>query len=164
MNRTSAAVGTAMFFFVAPCVIAGLVPWWISRWQATAFPGSVVLAIGVVLAVGGLALLLDSFVRFATEGIGTPAPIAPTKNLVVRGAYRYVRNPMYVAVVSLILGQALMFASLPVAIYGAAVWLAFHLFVVFYEEPTLRGTFGPEYEAFAAAVPRWIPRATPHRP
>lgn len=80
------------------------------------------------------------------------------------GFYRFVRNPMYVAVVTAILGQALLFGSLALAGYAAAVWLCFHAFVLLYEEPTLRKTFGPEYEAFRAHVPRWIPRRTPWRP
>jgi protein-S-isoprenylcysteine O-methyltransferase Ste14 len=111
--------------------------------------------------LGALAVLLESFARFAWKGLGTPAPVFPTRHLVVSGLYRFVRNPMYVAVVSAILGQALLFASLPLAGYGALVWGLFHTFVVLYEEPTLRKTFGAEYESFRAHVPRWIPRLTP---
>ena len=90
-------------------------------------------------------------------------PVAPPERLIVTGAYRRVRNPMYVAVVSLILGQAALFASLPLAIYGAVVWTGFHAFVLGYEEPTLRRLFPEDYAAFFAAVPRWIPRLTPWR-
>jgi len=163
MTRTSAAIGSAIFFLVAPCIVAGLVPWWISHWRLEApSPGYRPVGIlGAVIATAGLLLLLDSFVRFAVEGLGTPAPIAPTRHLVIRGAYRFVRNPMYVGVLALIFGQALLFASLALAVYGLLVWLAVHLFVVFYEEPTLRGTFGAEYDAFTAEVPRWIPRLRP---
>jgi protein-S-isoprenylcysteine O-methyltransferase Ste14 len=107
------------------------------------------------MIAAGLPVLLDSFARFA---------VLPTRHLVVSGLYRYVRNPMYVAVTSLILGQALLFGSLRVLEYGLAVWLAFHLFVLSYEEPTLRGTFGPEYQQFCANVPRWIPRLKPWKP
>jgi Phospholipid methyltransferase len=106
-------------------------------------------------------VLLDSFARFALQGLGTPAPISPTRHLVVTGLYRHVRNPMYVSVVSLIVGQGLLFGNLRVLEYGFAVWLAFHLFVLLYEEPTLRSTFGAGYEAFCANVPRWIPRLRP---
>jgi protein-S-isoprenylcysteine O-methyltransferase Ste14 len=163
MSRTSAVIGTALFFFIAPCVVAGLIPWSITRWELwAALPLYPLLAIaGGIVVLAGLLLLLDSFVRFAVEGIGTPAPVAPTRNLVIRGGYRFVRNPMYVAVVSLILGQALMFASLPLLFYGAAIWLAFHLFVLFYEEPTLESSFGEQYASFRAEVPRWIPRIRP---
>ena len=113
--------------------------------------------------MAGLPVLLDSFARFALRGLGTPAPIFPTHRLVVTGLFRYVRNPMYVAVVSLILGQGLFFGNVRVLAYGVAVWVAFYLFVLIYEEPTLRNTFGLEYEEFCANVPRWIPRVRPWR-
>jgi len=93
----------------------------------------------------------------------TPAPIAPTHHLVVTGLYRYVRNPIYIALVSVTVGQALLFGDGRLLWYGAVVWLAFHLFVVLYEEPTLQLKFGIEYETFRANVPRWIPRLTPWR-
>src|SRR5262249_29181253 len=119
--------------------------------------------VGVLLIAAGLPILLDSFARFALQGLGTPAPIFPTRHLVVSGLFRYVRNPMYVAVVSLVLGQGLFFGSVRVLEYGIAVWAAFHLFVLIYEEPTLRRTYGAEYEQFCANVPRWIPRLRPWR-
>ena len=111
----------------------------------------------------GLAVLLESFTRFALQGIGTPAPVFPTRHLVVQGAYRYVRNPMYVAVTSLILGQALLLGDTHLLAYAVFPWLVAHLFVVAYEEPTLRRTFGAEYETYCAHVPRWIPRFSPWR-
>jgi protein-S-isoprenylcysteine O-methyltransferase Ste14 len=95
--------------------------------------------------------------------LGTPAPIAPTQNLVVTGLYRYVRNPIYVALVAVILGQAVLFGDQRLLGYGVLVWLAFHAFVVGYEEPALVRRFGTEYEDFRANVPRWIPRLTPWR-
>ena len=118
---------------------------------------------GVLIALGAIGLL-DSFARFALQGMGTPAPTFPTERLVVTGLYRYVRNPMYVAVVAAIFGQGLLFGSAPLIAYGAAVWLAFHLFVVAYEEPALRRRFGAIYAAYQANVPRWIPRLAPWRP
>nr|WP_321576619.1 isoprenylcysteine carboxylmethyltransferase family protein [Bradyrhizobium barranii] len=114
--------------------------------------------VGAALILAGLAGLVDSFARFALQGLGTPAPIAPTQHLVVTGLYRYVRNPIYVAVAAVIFGQALLFGDWGLFAYGAVVWLAFHLFVVGYEEPTLKRSFGTEYEAFCINVPRWIPR------
>jgi len=106
-------------------------------------------------------MLLDSFARFAVQGLGTPAPVFPTKHLVVTGLYRYVRNPMYVGVIAVIVGQGLLFGDRRVLEYGALVWLAFHLFVLSYEEPNLRRTFGDEYREFCRNVPRWVPRAKP---
>ena len=117
-----------------------------------------------LLIVAGLFILLDSFARFAIQGLGTPAPVLPTKHLVITGMYRHVRNPMYVAVVSLILGQGLMWADAHVLEYGAAVWVTSHLFVLLYEEPTLARSFASEYPEFRRNVPRWIPRLTAWTP
>jgi protein-S-isoprenylcysteine O-methyltransferase Ste14 len=129
-----------------------------------AFFGLFLLRIaGVALILAGLPVLLDSFARFAIQGLGTPAPVFPTKHLVVTGWYRYVRNPMYVAVVSIIVGQALLFGNVHVLEYGAAAWLVTHFFVLAYEEPTMRATFGEDYQQFCQNVPRWIPRLTPWR-
>ena len=114
--------------------------------------------LGALLICAGLPLLLDSFARFALQGLGTPAPVAPPKHLVVSGLYRYVRNPMYVAVSSLIFGQGLLFGSVQVLKYGVAVFVGFHLFVLLYEEPVLRDKFGPEYDSYCRNVRRWGPR------
>jgi protein-S-isoprenylcysteine O-methyltransferase Ste14 len=162
IRRVFALVGTAFFLVMAPGCVAGLVPWWISRWQFRApFRGYAPLrVIGVVLIAAGTFVVLDSFARFALQGLGTPAPVFPTRRLVVKGFYRYVRNPMYVAVVAVILGQALLFGDVCVFEYALFAWLVAHLFVLAYEEPTLRKTFGAEYESFCANVPRWIPRAS----
>jgi len=113
------------------------------------------------VAAAGTLVLLDSFARFAMKGMGTPAPIFPTRHLVVSGLYRYVRNPMYLAVVAVIVGQGLILANTRLLEYGALVWLGFHLFVVAYEEPTLQATFGQEYASFCHNVARWIPRRSP---
>ena len=113
------------------------------------------------MIAAGLPVLLDSFGRFAIQGLGTPAPIAPPQHLVVTGLYRYVRNPIYVAVTSLIVGQGLLFGSLRLLEYGLVVWLGFFAFVLLSEEPALRSKFGREYEDYCARVPRWIPRLKP---
>ena len=91
-------------------------------------------------------------------GRGTPAPIDPPKELVARGLYRYVRNPMYVGVMSILVGEALIFASRTLVWYAVTVFIGFNLFVLLYEEPTLRHKFGAAYERYCAAVPRWLPR------
>ena len=98
---------------------------------------------------------------FARTGRGTPAPIDPPKALVVRGLYRYLRNPMYVGVLLVITGWALLSRSRDVAVYGAIVAVGFHLIVVFVEEPILRGKFGDSYEAYCRAVNRWWPASRP---
>src|SRR5229473_3933167 len=163
MNRVSASVGSAIFLVLAPGVIAGVIPWWISRWQVKPSILDVALLklLGAALIVAGLLALLESFARFALQGIGTPAPVFPTRRLVVTGLYRNVRNPIYVAVLALVVGQGLLFARAGLLAYAALLWAGFHLFVRHFEEPTLRKTFGAEYETYAANVPRWLPRIRP---
>ena len=165
MRRAAAVIGTAIFFVFVPCVLAGVVPWWISRWEfQLSFLGvELTRFVGAALILAGVAGLVDSFVRFALQGLGTPAPIAPPQHLVVTGLYRYVRNPMYVAVVAVILGQAILFGDWRLMTYGGLMWLAFHGFVLSYEEPVLAQKFGAQYEDFRANVPRWIPRLSPWR-
>ncbi len=165
MSRNAAALGSIVFFLAVPCIVAGAVPWWISRWEIQApFLGlGVFRVIGGVLIAAGVTGLAGSFARFTLQGLGTPAPAAPPEKLVVTGPYRYVRNPMYVAVLAVILGQALLCGDWRLIVYGAAVWLAFHGFTAGYEEPHLEKTFGEQYRAFRAGVPRWIPRLTPWR-
>src|SRR5262249_49648951 len=151
-------LGSAIFLVMAPGIVAGYVPWRICRWQVGAplLGTSLFRLAGVLLIAAGLPVLLYAFAPVALPGPGKPPTIFPTSHLVVSGLFRYVRNPMYVAVVSLALGQGLFFGSVRVLAYGIAVWAGFHLFVLFYEEPTLRKTYGPEYEQFCANVPRWI--------
>jgi protein-S-isoprenylcysteine O-methyltransferase Ste14 len=164
-ERLRAILGSALFLVVAPGVLAGLVPWWITRWQMTTpFAGyGAMRVIGVICILAGLPVLLDSFARFALEGLGTPAPVAPTRRLVLRGFYRHVRNPMYIAVTLLILGQALLFGDWRLLAVAAGFWLCCHLFVLAYEEPTLRRTYGREYQSYCSGVGRWLPRFTPWR-
>src|SRR3981081_2338988 len=124
--KTIAVLGSALFFAVAPSSVAGLVPWWITRWEFRPpfFDLDATRAVGILLIVAGLPGLVDSFARFALQGLGTPAPIAPTQNLVVTGLYRYVRNPIYVALVAVILGQAVLFGDQRLLGYGGLMWLA----------------------------------------
>jgi protein-S-isoprenylcysteine O-methyltransferase Ste14 len=165
MRRTFAAIGSVVFFCIAPGFVVGLVPWWLTRWEwRTPLPFWAPLRVlGVVLLMAGLAVLVHAFVRFVVEGLGTPAPIAPTVHLVVGGLYRYVRNPMYVALVLAITGQALLLGQLHLLWYTAFVWLVTAAFVLVYEEPALHRQFGAEYDAYRRAVPAWWPRLHPWR-
>ena len=165
MSKAIAVLGSALFFVIAPLVLAGFVPWWVTQWEfRPAFFGvDLTRILGGILIIAGVPGVVDSFARFALEGLGTPAPIAPPQKLVVTGLYRYVRNPIYIAVVAVIFGQALLFGDWRLLWYGALLWLFFHIWVVMIEEPTLKQTFGTEYEDFRANVPRWIPRLTPWR-
>jgi protein-S-isoprenylcysteine O-methyltransferase Ste14 len=161
-----AALGSLVFFVLAPGVVAGLVPWWLTGWE-TAEPfayWALVRVLGAVLLAAGVAVLVHAFVLFVVEGVGTPAPVAPTEHLVVGGLYRYVRNPMYVAVLATIVGQALLLGRLVLLLYAALVAVAFVTFVHQYEEPTLRRQFGDQYEAYCRSVPAWWPRLHPWSP
>jgi len=105
MSKAIAVLGSSLFFVIAPLVLAGFVPWWVTHWEfRLAFFGvDLTRILGGILIIVGVPGLVDSFGRFALEGLGTPAPIAPTQKLVVTGLYRYVRNPIYIAVVAVIL-------------------------------------------------------------
>lgn len=166
MRRVWAVIGSVIFFFLAPGVVAFLIPWLLTQWPINPLWPEAAWAkwLGLALGAAGLAELLECFARFALQGEGTPAPVAPTKHLVVTGPYRHVRNPMYVAVVTIILGWALWSGSLAVFVYAALVWLGFTTFVLVYEEPTLRATFGKQYETYCSNVGRWIPRLSPWAP
>jgi protein-S-isoprenylcysteine O-methyltransferase Ste14 len=144
MRKVCAIIGSAIFLVIAPGFFAGLLPWWISHWlvEPPFFGMQLFRFIGAWLVMLGAVGLLDSFARFALQSVGTPAPVFPPRRLVVTGLYRYVRNPMYVTVVISILGQGLILGNLRLLEYGAVVWLPAHLFVLLYEEPTLRATFG----------------------
>jgi protein-S-isoprenylcysteine O-methyltransferase Ste14 len=152
-----------VFLVLAPGITAGLVPWVLTGWQVEEpVPYWLPLRVaGGVLIAAGLPVLLSAFWRFAVEGLGTPAPVAPPERLVVGGLYRFVRNPMYVAVEAIILGQALLLGQLILFAYAALFALAVAAFVHFYEEPTLSRQFGAEYESYRRAVPAWRPRRRP---
>jgi protein-S-isoprenylcysteine O-methyltransferase Ste14 len=161
MKVTTAAAGSLAWLVIAPGTVCGLVPWLVTQWDR---PDQTVLAadvIGWALVVASTAVLLHAFVAFAWNGRGTPAPAAPTENLVVQGAYRHVRNPMYIAVIALVLGQVLLFTSWGLFAYLVVITVAMDAFVRTYEEPTLRQTYGASYDEYCDAVPRWLPRLTP---
>jgi protein-S-isoprenylcysteine O-methyltransferase Ste14 len=160
-----AAAGSAVFLLLAPGIVAGVIPWWLTDWRARQplpfwLPARIV---GIVLIAVGVAVLLHAFVRFVVEGIGTPAPVTPTQRLVVGGLYRYVRNPMYLAVAAIIVGQGLAFGQLVLLPYAAGFAVVVHAFVCRYEEPTLGRRFGEQYKEYRRSVPRWWPRRRPWR-
>jgi protein-S-isoprenylcysteine O-methyltransferase Ste14 len=163
MRRPTAAAGSALFFALAPGVVAGLIPWSLTGWEVDATLWLPLRVLGAAVVVAGAAMLVHSFVRFVVEGVGTPAPVAPTEKLVVGGLYRYVRNPMYVAVVSTILGQALLLGQPGLVVYAAVIWAMMAAFVLFYEQPTLAHRYGAQYEEYMRAVPAWVPRVSGSR-
>lgn len=152
-----AALGSALFLLVAPGFMAGLVPWLLTGWHPHSESPPLQVA-GAALIVAGVAALLHAFARFVIEGRGTPAPVAPTEHLVVGGLYRYVRNPMYVAVTAIIVGQALVLARPGLLLYALLFGLTTSAFARFYEEPVLLERYGAEFEEYRRAVPAWLPR------
>jgi len=166
MRRPIAAVGSAVFFLVGPGTVVGLIPWLLTRWQVREpLPyWAPMRVLGGILLVAGLIVLVQAFVRFVVEGLGTPVPVAAPERLVVGGLYRYVRNPMYVAILAAIVGQALLLGQLGLLLYAAASWLIAAAFVRWYEEPTLTRRFGADYEAYQRALPAWWPRLHPWEP
>jgi protein-S-isoprenylcysteine O-methyltransferase Ste14 len=158
VRNWGAIVKTLLFTVLVPGTVAGWIPWRL-RGNLQATETFALRWTGILLIVIGVAIYLHTaFWGFAVRGNGTPAPIAPTKKLVVEGLHRYVRNPMYIGVALVVLGQAVLFRSWHILEYLAVIVLAAHLFVLFYEEPTLARRFGVRYEEYRRKVPRWIPR------
>jgi protein-S-isoprenylcysteine O-methyltransferase Ste14 len=160
MMRGGAAVGTLVFLVGQPGVVAGLVPYWLTGWDGSGAPLAL-RVVGAALLAAGLGVLALTVIRFAVEGLGTPFPAAPTENLVVGGLYRYVRNPMYLGVIAIVLGQAALLGRVVLLVYAAILWVVVASFVRLYEEPTLSERYGEQYAAYRRAVRGWWPRATP---
>jgi protein-S-isoprenylcysteine O-methyltransferase Ste14 len=160
VTQARAAAGSLVFLLVAPGVVAGLVPWLLTGWDSTGPPLALRVAGGVLIAAG-VAVLLSAFARFVIEGIGTPAPVAPTEHLVVGGLYRHLRNPMYVAVAATIVGQAALLGRPALLLYALAFMAVVAAFVYGYEQPVLSERFGAEYEDYRRNVPAWWPRLHP---
>jgi protein-S-isoprenylcysteine O-methyltransferase Ste14 len=156
-KRARAVAGSLAFLVLAPGVMAGLIPYLLTGWDPKD-PPLVTRIAGAALLFGGAAALLNAFARFALQGLGTPAPIAPTERLVITGLYRYVRNPMYLAVASTILGQWLLLGRPVLLAYALVFGAIVYAFVRGYEEPTLRARYGEEYDRYRASVPGWGPR------
>ena len=148
------------FTFLLPGTVTILMPYWLISSRGAAFSSNrqALHYLGLPLIVIGVAGLLWCIWTFFSEGRGTLAPIDPPKHLVVRGLYRYVRNPMYVSVVTVLSGEAIFFMSVSVLIEAGLFVILAHLFVTSYEEPALRRQFGKSYERYSQTVGRWIPR------
>jgi protein-S-isoprenylcysteine O-methyltransferase Ste14 len=163
VRRPTAAAGSALFFAVAPGVVAGVIPWLLTGFDARATWSPPLRVLGALVVVVGAVILVSAFVRFVVEGIGTPAPVAPTENLVVGGLYRHVRNPMYVAVTATIVGEALLLGQPVLLAYAAVAWAAMAAFARVHEEPALTRRYGAQYEEYRRAVPAWWPRVSGSR-
>jgi protein-S-isoprenylcysteine O-methyltransferase Ste14 len=161
VTRRGAAAGSLIFVVAQPGLMGGLVPYWLTGGWESADSPLVLRLVGGALLAAGLGFLAHTVIRFAVEGLGTPSPVAPTEKLVVGGVYRYLRNPMYVAVIAVILGQAAILGRPVLVVYAAIFWLVVASFVRFYEEPTLSRRYGEQYAAYRRAVRGWWPRLTP---
>lgn len=153
---------TVLFTILVPGSVLVLIPSWILG----GFPGpeSGPLAwLGLLLIVLGAVIYFRCAWEFAVRGLGTPAPIAPTKFLVTTALHRHVRNPMYIGVLGVLLGEATLFRAAVLLKYAAFFFAAAYLFVIFYEEPTLHRQFGESYDQYRRSVPRWIPKLGVHQ-
>ena len=165
MRTSAAAAGSSLFFAVAPGVVAGVVPWALTHWQGADPPWWLpVRVVGAALLAMSAVVLVQAFLRFVREGRGTPAPVAPTERLVVGGLYRHVRNPMYVAVVGAVIGQALLLGRPVLLVYAGLIGAGMGAFARWYEEPVLAQRYGDEYAAYRRNVRGWVPRIRPWRP
>jgi protein-S-isoprenylcysteine O-methyltransferase Ste14 len=165
VRRSQAAAGTAVFFLAGPGLEAGVGPYLLTRVAGGQqdWPPVVRIA-GAAMIAAGLAVLIGVFARFVREGAGTPSPAAPATRLIVGGAYRYVRHPMYVATAAVIVGEGLAFGE-PVLFAGACAYVVtLGLFGRLVEEPRLARRFGARYDAYRRAVPGWRPRLRPWDP
>jgi protein-S-isoprenylcysteine O-methyltransferase Ste14 len=163
VSRLRALLGSAAFIlFGGPTIVAGLVPWLLTRWEADD-PSPALRVLGGLLLAVGAAVVLETTARFALQGRGTPAPFAAPERFVARGSFRVIRNPMYVGVLALIVGQAFLLGRQVLLLWAGVALLLFHLFVVFHEEPELSKQFGSEYEDYRARVGRWLPSVSRSR-
>lgn len=154
-----------VFTILIPGTVAVYIPLWIAPAGSNLFTSGWDLKklIATLVLLSGIVICLWSLRDFAVHGRGTPAPFDPPKWLVTRGFYRYVRNPMYVGVLTTIFSWALLFSSFGIFFYGIAVGLLFHLFVVLVEEPSLKKRFGKSYTHYCEGVGRWVPRSRQRR-
>lgn len=161
--RRNVLASVLFTLFGGPSIVLFFVPWAITRLRIPAGEPGAQRGAGALLIALGLVPLFESIARFVRVGRGSLVPTVPTERLVVSGLYRYVRNPMYVGVLTALTGEALLFSSRSLLVEWAVVWLFFHLFVLLYEEPRLASTYPAEYALYRAHVRRWLPRFTPWR-
>ena len=150
-------LNTILFTIFVPGTVTVLIPSWLLGGYPRLESG-VLTGLGLLIVVLGAAIYFRCAWEFAVRGLGTPAPIAPTRYLVVTALHRYVRNPMYIGVFGVLLGETITFRSAVLLGYVAFFCVPVQLFVIFYEEPTLRRQFGESYEQYRRTVPRWIPK------
>jgi protein-S-isoprenylcysteine O-methyltransferase Ste14 len=159
--RRSVIVSLLFSIFGGPGIVLVYLPFWITRFRVPAGEPWWQILVAAALILLGVVPGIESARRFVYVGRGTLMPTVPTEHLVVTGFYRHMRNPMYTGVLLALAGEAILFESRSLVVYIAIVWFIVHLFICFYEEPTLTRRYGDEYLVFKRHVPRWIPRLTP---
>ena len=158
-NTFITLIKTIIFSIIVPGSVTVFIPYLLlsNNFEVYSFEMGILRYLGIIPIMPGILFYVWSALDFALIGKGTPAPIDPPRNLVISGPYHYARNPMYTGGVLILIGESLLFGSAALTIYTCFIWLAFHLFIVLYEEPHLKKRFGPDYEAYTSTVPRWIP-------
>ena len=147
------------FTILQPGIVAGLIPYFIIRRSLSTSieqPFSLYQYLGSMIFILGFMLMLICIANFAIRGRGTLSPVDPTKKLVIGGPYKFSRNPMYVGVMMILIGESIFFQSTATCIYSLVIFIAFYTFVVFFEEPYLRERFGDEYNRYVRNVRRWV--------
>lgn len=155
------AARSLLWVVLLPGVVGGYIPWWLFHFRLDGITLNALSIVGLAFMTAGVALLATCVWEFARSGRGTLSPVDPPRHLVVRGLYRYVRNPMYLAVTSIVLGEAMIARSRDLVVYWAVFFLVANIFVMGYEEPNLRRRFGTSYDEYTRKVGRWIPRLSP---
>jgi protein-S-isoprenylcysteine O-methyltransferase Ste14 len=161
MKNKNLLITILFTLFGGPGLISFYIPAWITHWHIPPDGRTWRVPLGCLLIALGVIPLFESIIRFLRVGHGTLSPTHPTETLVISGLYRYVRNPMYVGILFILLGQIILFLNKSLATYAVCVAIAMNLFVLLYEEPTLRARYGEQYINFCRNVPRWLPRLTP---
>jgi protein-S-isoprenylcysteine O-methyltransferase Ste14 len=160
-SAASLALRSLMWTILLPGVVAGYVPWrYFGLGQVRLDLRQPEHVLGLFCLVSGVLLLAACIVEFARTGRGTLSPVDPPRHLVVRGLYRYVRNPMYLSVTIMLLGEILLTRSAALGAYWAIWFVCVNVFVMGYEEPALRRQFGASYDEYSRRVGRWIPKFT----
>jgi protein-S-isoprenylcysteine O-methyltransferase Ste14 len=147
------------FTILQPGIVAGLIPFLILKEGASNILAQPLIFhhyLGATVFFIGLVIMITCIISFAVKGRGTLSPADPTKRLVVTGLYKFSRNPMYIGVMLILIGEAAFFSSRSLWVYSAIVFMAFNLFIILHEEPRLKRDFGTEYQQYGRTVRRWI--------
>lgn len=159
LTRLPLALRNLIFVLLQPGIVAGVIPYMIAKNSFKAALASAFVprqGLGILVCLAGVIIVMHCVTRFATDGFGTLSPADPTRRLVTSGLYRWSRNPMYVGVMMILAGEAVFSGSVYLLLYAAGIFVLFHLFILYREEPRLRRDFGQSYETYCSKVRRWV--------